>query len=204
MIKIQKILFIALLASSCLCNITPIKALKGYTVVKDDVFYADLTQNFNFSEAVYPVRFENSGAGIAGNETTPYVAMHYQVYNFQKLNWVKQMNNDSVVYVYDDKQVVVQIINGEGKYFGFHEKFALDGVDAICLDAVHYQHRSFLYVGCVSKSTGPGKPGYVWIVTWDLANQKITHIEKTEQSDGFQIKNRLAMFVTSIEPTTKC
>jgi hypothetical protein len=184
-----------------MCTIKPGPALKGYTVVQGDIFYADLTNNFDFTNVKHPVSVTARGEALAGNSTTPYVQAHFDVYGFQKLNWIKQLNNDSVVYCYDDKQMIVQIISGEGKYFGFHEKFSLDGVDAICLDAVHYQHREFLYVGCVTKNTGPGQPGYVWVITYDMATGKITHIEKTLQDDGFSIKNRLAMFVVTVQPT---
>lgn len=93
-------------------------------------------------------------------------------------------------------------MRGEGKAFGHYQKFTLDSIDVVCHDVAHYEHRGYLYVGCVSAKSTPTNPGAVFIATWAYEQQKVTHIEITNQDDGFRILNRLGMFVTEKSSST--
>lgn len=199
MIKFTQLILIGLVLSTSLCTIKPKAPFKKGSILEGDYFYSDLGNYFDFSQAKYPITVNGQGA-IANNQTAAYVEKHFQLYNFEQLNWVKQLNNDSVVYCFDDRHLIVQVMNGEGKVFGYYEKVDFKAANVICLDAIEYRHREFIYVGCVSKNTGVD-PGSVYILTWNLRTKNITHVEITKQDDGFQIKNRLQMFVTTVETT---
>jgi hypothetical protein len=71
------------------------------------------------------------------------------------------------------------MMRGEGKSFGYFQKFSLPSVDVVCHDIAHYEHRAYLYVGCISKDSTPTKPGSVFIATWDYEQAKVTSIEIT-------------------------
>lgn len=195
-----QILILTLILSATRCTIDPIAPLAKGSLLEGDYYYTELNNNFDFKKAKYPITIEGRGA-IANNQTQSYVDKHFQIYQFDTLNWVKQLNNDTVVYCFDDRNLIVQDIDGEGKVFGAYHKIEFKAADIVCQDVVQYRHRNFIYVGCVSRNSGPTTPGNVWILTWNLATQNVTHVEITKQDDGFQIKNRLQMFITSIETT---
>jgi hypothetical protein len=88
------------------------------------------------------------------------------------------------------------MMRGEGKSFGYFQKFNLPSIDVVCHDIAHYEHRSILYVGCISKDSSPTKPGSVFVATWSYEQAKVTSIAITPQDDGFRILNRVGMFIT--------
>lgn len=197
MIKTSHILFITLLGLS-LSKISVVAPLAKGSLLSGDYFYSDLTNNLDFKDAKYPITINGKNA-IANNQTDSYMDKHFQVYDFTTLNWVKKLNNDSVIYCFDNKNLILQYLDGEGKAFGTYDKIAFPAADIKCTDAVHYRHREFVYVGCVTRKTTSTNPGSVYVLTWNLQTKNITHVEITKQDDDFQIRNRLQLFMTSIE-----
>lgn len=192
--KITQILLVALLLAGAMTKITPKAAMKKHSLLKGDFFYQDLNEYFNLDDVSYPLKVSGNNA-IANNQTEAYRYKHFQAFEFEHLDWVQQVNQDTLVFCYDRKNIVVQVMAGEGKDFGYYQKFTLASTDVICHDVAHYEHRAFLYVGCVSAKSTSTNPGAVFIATWDYEQAKVTHLEITNQDDGFRILNRLGMFV---------
>jgi len=197
---IQLILAFLLVAGS-LTKITPKAPMKKHSMLSGDFFYQPLTEYFDLDEVTYPLHVSGSNA-MANNQTTAYLRKHFQVYKFDHLDWVQQVNQDTLVFCYDKKNIVVQIMRGEGKAFGYFQKFSIASADVVCHDTAHYEHRAFLYVGCVSAKSTSTNPGAVYVATWDYEQAKISHIEVTEQKDGFRVLNRLKLIVTDLQSSS--
>lgn len=199
--KTIQLILVALLLAGAMSKITPRAPMKKHSLLKGDFLYKDLNEYFDLDEVTYPLMVSGNNA-IANNQTDSYMHKHFQIYNFQKLDWVQQVNQDTLVFCYDNKNIVIQVMRGEGKAFGYHHKFSFPQADIVCHDTAHYEHRSFLYVGCVTRSPKPPAVGAVYILTWDYVAQKITHTEITNQDDGFVIRNRLGMFISEKSGST--
>lgn len=193
--KLTSLILIALLTAGALSTITPTQPLAKHSMLEGDYFYQDLNTLFDLSKVTYPLIVTGNNA-IANNQTESYMDKHFQQFDFQNLDWIQQVNEDTLVFCYDRKNIIVQVMKGEGKTFGYYQKFTLASVDVVCHDTAHYEHRAQLFVGCVSKTSTPSSPGSVYIATWDYEQAKITNIEITEQKDGFRIQNRLGMFIS--------
>lgn len=192
--KITHLILVTLLLAGAMSKITPRAPMKKHSLLQGDFLYKDLNEYFDLDEVSYPLTVTGTNA-IANNQTQAYVDKHFQKFNFKNLDWVQQVNQDTLIFCYDKKNIVVQVMRGEGKMFGYYQKFGFPTNDVVCHDIAHYEHRAFLYVGCVSAKSTPTNPGSVFVFTWDYEKAKITHTEITPQDDGFRILNRLGLFV---------
>lgn len=198
--KSTYIILIALLTAGSLSKITPKAAMQRHSLLQGDYLYKDLNEYFNLDEVSYPLTVTGTNA-IANNQTQPYLEKHFQLYNFKKLDWVKPVSEDTLIFCYDYKNIVVQVMNGEGKYFGYHKHFLVTPADVVCHDVAHYEHRDYFYVGCISRKSTSTNPGAVFVATWNYSEEKVTHIEVTDQDDGFRILNRLGIVMTEKSST---
>lgn len=188
-------LIASILVASSLCAIKPIAGMSKHSMIQGDFYYDDLNNYFDLSQAQYPLEVTGVNA-MANNQTQALISKHFQVFQFTKLNWVQQLSEDTLVFCYDNKNIIIQLMKGQGKSFGTYKKFTLNSVDVICHDVAHYEHRSQIFIGCVSRGTTSTKLGAVFVATFDYNEGKVTSIEVTDQTDGFRILNRLGLFIT--------
>lgn len=199
--KNLRFFMLALLIVGAMSKITPKYPMSKHSLLRNDFFYKDLNEYFDLDEVSYPLIVTGNNA-IANNQTQPYSQKHFQIYNFKNLDWIHQVSEDTLIFCYDYKNIVIQVMNGEGKTFGYHKHFLVTPADVICHDVAHYEHRDYFYIGCVTRKVSAESPGAVFIATWNYEQEKITHIEVTNQDDGFRILNRLGMFITEKSSST--
>lgn len=108
------------------------------------------------------------------------------------LNFAKIISEDFMMYVYDQRTVIIQQIYGEGKAFA--DAFATQTFDegTICTDAAFYREAFRLFVGCYSPDTA-------YIYTIDPLTAEIQY-SLTISNHG--IKNRLRMFISNFSSYT--
>lgn len=91
------------------------------------------------------------------------------------------------MYVYDQRTVIIQQINGEGKAFAGN--FATQTFDqgTVCTDAAFFRDAFRLFVGCYSPDTA-----YIYTIDPNTAE-----IKYSLSIPNHGIKNRLRMFITN-------
>ena len=166
--KIFNTLLLSLLIVGALAEIGPHQPMRSHTLLRGDMFSRTADYYFNIESATFPVAIEALNAQAA-NQTEAIITRHFKMYNFSKLEWIKHINQDNVIFCYDDNQIVLQTMNGEGKSFGDHFLFTAVATTkgAVCHDVVDNRSRKLLYVGCITKNPNPRNPAAIFIATYD-------------------------------------
>ena len=109
----RSVIFLAilLLSGSALSDITPIpsKNLGSGSLLKTDIVFLDLTQNFDLNYAKYPILATGNNGVKPYIYNQPYFLKNYTAsepaYTF--LNFAKIVSEDYVLFFYDQRNLVV-------------------------------------------------------------------------------------------------
>lgn len=189
------LLLLPLLSTAVLASIGPGPGFPEAVITPNDMFYTDLASNFDLSKSFYPITAK-AEAGNALNLTQPFLKKHFGFHDFQKMNYIKHINDYLVAIVFDNTKIVIQEININGKSFGDHTVYDLSkiGPKVFCSDVTYNPLRDYVYVGCYpAQSTGADKS--LRIHTIDLKIKAEANVLLVPQDDGFIIRNRLMLFI---------
>ena len=194
--KLTKILILGLLIGLAASKVELIKPWDATYLLEGDRWYAPLSDYVNVQKFRYPVIVHGDN-GFNQTKTFKTLAVKSQSRDFLgKLNWMRNIKNDTTVLCYDDDHIIIQVFEGEGKGFQYQQTFTAPDANVICQDMYHYPDRNYLYIGCVGQRTATA-PGDIYIYTWDFGQNAIVGTQKVPQDDGFEILNRLQFFLVN-------
>ncbi len=169
---------------------SPVIALAG------DIYSLDAMEYFDFADASFPVKVE-SNLGQTYNNLDAFAESHLKAGNYNTMSFIKQIHRNVIAVVFDDNQVVLQIISNNGQSFGkyFPLNLAQQGPKLFCTGFAYNAKRDYVYIGCFDTLTTSTDPRSIWIFTINMVDGSIVTQTSVKQDDGFRIVNRLQLTI---------
>jgi hypothetical protein len=181
-----------ILATACLGSILPGAGVPDVTMLEGDAFSINYADAFDLSHARFPLK-PSTNLGKLYGDSIPFQSRDYSAYGVDKLTHTKWVAHNIAALVFDQRKVIIQVIDGNGKLLLktlFHDFNILKNL--YCSGFEYNADRNLVYVGCYGARTQQG-PGPLLIATWDLTLEEVTSEISHAQDDGFDIKNSLEL-----------
>ena len=192
------LIYILVLATTLsLQKISPGPGFSKLNVLKDDKIFLPLDKVFDLSEAFYPIT-SSSDKGQVLTYDKPFTSTSLaSKYNLKVLSYAKTLTPQMIALVFDSNKLIIQNLSMSSKNFEDAQYYDLSsiGVTVFCSDVVINPFRPLLYVGCYPTNTT--RDSQIRIHTIDYVQQKDINVVYIKQEDGFEIKNRMQLFIGS-------
>lgn len=179
-------------------RISPGERFDSSYILKDDVLFEDLSVAFDLSKASYPI-IGNADLGVA-----KAFYDYYQVFPMEESvnasNFMKSVDNHTVVAVYDFTKLLVATLTPNG--LTIEEQFWVDltvtGAKYFCSDAVMNEARALIYIACFDKMSHDDEDAStnaLFVHTISITDKNVTASTSIKQSTQNVVRGRAKMFL---------
>lgn len=194
--RLATLAVLAMIFSASLSSVGSKSAMTGGSLVEGDVLSYKMSDLADLSNVQVPIT-------TRGDQSRPIhddMAFTTQPTENGTIEYAKQLTDELVVLIRNRADIEVIQLGGLGKSFVKGGSTTYQWTDfgfVECTDVVYNQPRNMLYVGCITRNTQPGASNSIMIKTINLEDGS-SSITTTNQDDGFVMKNRLQLFITTI------